>query len=313
MKKIELHLHLDGSCNIELASQLEGKDVSNELIASNTDSLSKYLESFTLPIKLLQDLDNIENFSYLLAKELEKDEVIYAEVRFCPLFHIEKYSIEEVVHAIIKGFNKVSTVKINLIFCMMRHFSEDDNMKIIMLTKKFLGKGVVAIDLAGDEAKFKTSNFDKLFDEIKKKNIPFTIHAGDADSYESVQTAISFGTKRIGHGVRCIENNDTVKELVARGISLEICPTSNVNTKVVTDLKYHPIKILVDAGVLVTINTDNRTVSNTNLDKEYDLLRKEFNFNDDDFLQFNLNAIDCAFLSGEEKENLRNLLLDNWS
>ena len=174
-------------------------------------------------------------------------------------------------------------------------------------------KGVVAIDLAGDEAKFKTSNFDKLFDEIKKKNIPFTIHAGEADSYESVQTAISFGTKRIGHGVRCIENNDTVKELVARGISLEICPTSNVNTKVVTDLKYHPIKKLVDAGVLVTINTDNRTVSNTNLDKEYDLLRKEFNFNDDDFLQFNLNAIDCAFLSGEEKENLRNLLLDNWS
>lgn len=313
MKKIELHLHLDGSCNIELASQLEGKDVSNELIASNTDSLSKYLESFTLPIKLLQDLDNIENFSYLLAKELEKDEVIYAEVRFCPLFHIEKYSIEEVVHSIIKGFNKVSTVKINLIFCMMRHFSEDDNMKIIMLTKEFLGKGVVAIDLAGDEAKFKTSNFDKLFDEIKKKNIPFTIHAGEADSYESVQTAISFGTKRIGHGVRCIENNDTVKELVAGGISLEICPTSNVDTKVVTDLKYHPIKKLVDAGVLVTINTDNRTVSNTNLDKEYDLLRKEFNFNDDDFLQFNLNAIDCAFLSDEEKENLRNLLLDNWS
>ena len=312
MMKIELHLHLDGSCNIELASQLVGKDVSNELIATNVDSLSKYLESFSLPIKLLQDLDNIENFSYLLAKQLEIDEVIYAEIRFCPLFHIEKHSVEEVIDAIIKGFNRVSTVKINLIFCMMRHFSEDDNMKIIELTKHFLGKGVVAIDLAGDEANFKTCNFKKLFNEVKNNNIPFTIHAGEADSYESVQSAINFGAKRIGHGVRCIESNDVVQDLITRGISLEICPTSNVDTKVVNELKNHPIKKLVDAGVLVTINTDNRTVSNTTLDKEYDLLRKEFNFNDDDFLQFNLNAVNCSFLSDEEKEILRNKLLDNW-
>ena len=313
MMKVELHLHLDGSCNIELASQLEGKDVSNELIASNANSLSKYLESFTLPIKLLQDLDNIENFSYLLAKELEKDEVIYAEVRFCPLFHVEKNSVNEVVDAIIKGFNKVSTVKINLIFCMMRHFSEKDNMKIIELTKRFLGKGVVAIDLAGDEANFKTHSFEELFEEVKKNNIPFTIHAGEADSCESVQSAINFGAKRIGHGVRCIESKDVVETLITRGISLEICPTSNLDTKVVTELKNHPIKKLVDAGVLVTINTDNRTVSNTTLAKEYDLLRKEFNFNDDDFLQFNLNAVNCSFLSDEEKEILKNKLLDNWN
>ena len=311
MKKIELHLHLDGSCNIELASQLEGKDVSNELIASNTDSLSKYLESFTLPIKLLQDLDNIENFSYLLAKELEKDEVIYAEVRFCPLFHIEKYSIEEVVHSIIKGFNKVSTVKINLIFCMMRDFSEDDNMKIIMLTKEFLGKGVVAIDLAGDEAKFKTSNFDKLFDEIKKKNIPFTIHAGEADSYESVQTAISFGTKRIGHGVRCIEDKEVMQDLKDRKVLLEICPTSNFQTQAVTgktDGSY-PIEKIFRFGIPVGLNTDNDTVSNTDIEQEYAWVLSETSLTTSNLIQMNLDSIKSAFTTPEKKLAIANQIV----
>ncbi len=310
MKKVELHLHLDGSCDVELSSKLVGRDVRDELIASNTNSLAEYLERFNLPIKLLQDLDNIENFSYLLGKELEKDNVIYAEVRFCPLFHVEKYSVEEVVAAIIRGFKKVSTVKVNLIFCMMRHFSEEENRKVIALTKKFLGNGVVAIDLAGDEAKYKTSNFKNLFEEIKEDGIPFTIHAGEADSYESVLSALEFGAKRIGHGVRSIESQETINKLVENHVALEICPISNIDTKVVKEICQHPVKKLVEYGVLVTINTDNRTVSNTNLCKEYDLLRHEFNFSDKDFLQFNLNAIDCAFISEEEKEQLIEQLLN---
>lgn len=310
MKKIELHLHLDGSCDVELASKLIGRDVENELVASNAKDLSEYLERFDLPIKLLQELNNIEEFSYLLGKELEKDNVIYAEVRFCPLFHVEKHSIDEVVEAIIRGFKKVSTVKVNLIFCMMRHFSVEENRKVIALTKKFLGKGVVAIDLAGDEAGFKTANFRDLFEEVKHNGIPFTIHAGEADSYGSVLSAIEFGTKRIGHGVRSIEDKKTIDKLVENAVTLEVCPTSNIDTKMVNKMSEHPIKKLVEAGVLVTINTDNRTVSNTNLENEYVLLRSEFGFTEEDFLKFNLNAINCAFIGEEEKELLRKQLLN---
>ncbi len=311
MKKIELHLHLDGSCDIDLASKIVNRDTYNEMVVSNANSLTEYLTKFDLPIMLLQDLDNIAEFSYMLGKRLEADNVIYAEVRFCPLFHIQKASVEEVVEAILSGFRKVKTVKVNLIFCMMRHFSMEENRKIIALTKNFLDKGVVAIDLAGDEAKFKTATFKELFEEIRRDNIPFTIHAGEADSSDSVLSAIEFEAKRIGHGIRSIESKEVVDKLVKNGIALEVCPTSNIDTNAVESIGYHPIKKLVEAGVLVTINTDNRTVSNTSLEKEYELLRDEFKFTDLDFLQFNLNAIDCAFISDVEKDVLRKQLTSN--
>lgn len=309
MKKIELHLHFDGSINVEYTNKLLGYDATDELIDTTSRDLGEYLKKFELPIKLLQDLNNIEEYAYLLGKELERDEVIYAEVRFCPLFHVEKYSIDEVVEAIRRGFKRVSTVKVNLIFCMMRHFSVQDNYKIIMLTKRFLGNGVVGIDLAGDEAKYATEKFKELFDIIRKEGIPFTIHAGEARSYESVNNAIDFGAKRIGHGISSIQSDEVVNKLIRMGVTLEICPSSNIDTDVIKSIESHPIKQLVDNGVLVTINTDNRTVSNTNLNKEYELLRKTFGFSDEDFLKFNLNAINCAFIGGDEKRLLREEIL----
>lgn len=309
MKKIELHLHFDGSINAEYTNKLLGYDATDELIDTTSRDLGEYLKKFELPIKLLQDLNNIEEYAYLLGKELERDEVIYAEVRFCPLFHVEKYSIDEVVEAIRRGFKRVSTVKVNLIFCMMRHFSVQDNYKIIMLTKRFLGNGVVGIDLAGDEAKYATEKFKELFDIIRKEGIPFTIHAGEARSYESVNNAIDFGAKRIGHGISSIQSDEVVNKLIRMGVTLEICPSSNIDTDVIKSIESHPIKQLVDNGVLVTINTDNRTVSNTNLNKEYDLLRKTFGFSDEDFLKFNLNAINCAFIGEDEKRLLREEIL----
>lgn len=310
VRKVELHLHFDGSIDVSYTNQLLGYDASSELIDGNSSSLGEYLEKFKLPIRLLQDLDNIEMYAYLLAKALEKDEVIYAEVRLCPLFHIEKNSIDDVVAAIKRGFGKVSYVKINLIFCMMRNFSFEDNYKVIQLTKRFLGNGVVGIDLAGDEAKYKTRDFSELFNIIGKEKIPFTIHAGEADGYESVVDAILFGATRIGHGIRSIESEAVLGKLCREKITLEICPTSNINTKAVLSMEIHPIKKLVDNGIRVTINTDNRTVSNTSLNKEYEKLEKAFGFTETDFLRFNLNAIDCAFISEDEKAELRVRLIN---
>lgn len=310
MKKIELHLHLDGSLNIDYVNKIMKKDCHDDLISNNSKDLKDYLTKFDLPISLLQDRNNIEEFCYLLAKDLEKDNVIYAEVRFCPLFHVEKISVDEVVEAIIAGFKKVSTVQINLIFCMMRHFDFDRNKTIIELTKKYLGNGVVAIDLAGDEKNFPTSNFEELFKIINEENIPFTIHAGEADGFDSVDAAISFGSKRIGHGVRAIESDETIKKLIDNNILLEVCPKSNLDTNLVDDISKHPIKKLVDKGVLVSINTDNRTVSNTSLNYEYSLLKDNFDFDDEDLIKFNLNAINGAFISDEEKNKLRNILLE---
>ena len=308
MKKIELHLHFDGSIDVGYASWLMKEDVKDELISKNDSSLNEYLKKFDLPIKLLQEPYDVEMFAFFLAKELEKDEVIYAEIRFCPLFHVKKVKLREIVDAMLDGFAQVPGVKINLIFCMMRQFSEEKNIEIVELTRKYLGHGVVAIDLAGDEAKYKTYSFEKLFTLINEYKIPFTIHAGEVDNFTSVSSALDFGAKRIGHGISSIQSQKVMDRLIKDRVVLEICPTSNLNTKAIDSIDMLPIKKLMNKGVLCTINTDNRTVSNTTLDKEYLLLQNMFGFTDEDFRICNLNAIEAAFISDEEKEELRKKL-----
>ena len=278
MKKVELHLHFDGSLSIPYASKLMGRDVTSELVSVHAKSLAEYLDKFTLPVRLLQSREDIETFASL-------------------------------IEAALAGFRRVPEVKINLILCMMRNFSIEENKEVIRLAKKYRNQHVVAIDLAGDEASYPTSAFEPLFELAKKESIPYTIHAGEADGAESVHSAIKFGTKRIGHGVRSIESDDVVQELIQNEVTLEVCPKSNLDTGIYESLDEHPVRKLVDAGVLVTINTDNRTVSNTSLEYEYDLLRNTFGFTDVDFVKFNINAINASFLPDEEKEELKKQLL----
>jgi len=300
MKRVELHVHFDGSLCVPYVNQLLGYDASEELVASDVHNLGEYLEKFSLPSKLLQTRENLVKFSYLLARDLVKDDVIYAEIRFCPFLHTSLLSLEEVIDAVLEGLGMVSEVKTNLILCMMRNFHRDKNMQIIKLAKKYLGKGVGGIDLAGDEAFYDTKLFAPLFEVIHDLSIPFTIHAGEAAGGDSILEAISFGAKRIGHGVRAIENSFVIDELVKNDVLLEVCPTSNIQTGAVMDL-----------GVKVCLNTDNRTVSNTTLSKEEELLKKYLGFSEEDFRKCYLNAIDGAFLTEEEKDLLRNIILNS--
>ena len=173
----------------------------------------------------------------------------------------------------------------------MRGASYSDNLKTIEVAEKYLNKGVVALDLAGDEKHFKTKDYEELFKIAKEKNIPFTIHAGEADDASSVLDAISFGAKRIGHGIRIIDDNYATSEVIKNNVTLEVCPTSNFQTKVIDSYKNHPIKKLYEKGVLITVSTDNNTVSNVSLSNEYERLKSCFDFTDKDLLTFNLNAI----------------------
>ncbi|MDD3187804.1 MAG: adenosine deaminase [Bacilli bacterium] len=305
LPKILQHVHLDGSVRIETANELLNKDVSSEMmIDENCKSLSDYLTKFKIPISLMQTKDNLIRVSYELGIDLLNQNVIYVEVRFCPLFHInEGLSLEEVVDSILKGLNQ-SGIKFNLILCMMREFSYEKNKQIINLANKYLNKGVCAIDLAGDEGSYPTKNYRNLFELASSLNIPFTIHAGEADGCESISSAIEFGAKRIGHGVRTIEYIDLINEIREKNITLEVCPTSNIDTMVYSNYKEHPIKKLYDLGVKVTINTDNNTVSNISLNKEYEKLKNVFNFKVSDFIKMNIDAINSCFISDKEKKEL---------
>ena len=253
----------------------------------------------------MQSKDNLELVAKNLLNDLKKENVIYAEVRFAPLKHMNNgLSIDDVIDSVINGFTD-NDLKVNLILCMMRNDSFEDNMKVIETAKNYLNKGVCAVDLAGDEAHYPTGDFKDLFKASKDYEIPFTIHAGEADGASSVKSAIVCGAKRIGHGIRCLEDKDLVNQIIDKNIHLEVCPTSNIQTNVVNLISDHPIRKLFDLGVNLSINTDNRTVSNTSLTNEYTLLRDNLNFGINDFIKCNINAINSSFLSNDDKVKLK--------
>ena len=311
LKKVVLHLHLDGSVRISTMEEILGRKLDGEVqINDKCNSLEDYLKKFELPISIMQTTENLSRIAYELAQDLKSDNVIYAEIRFAPMLHTKLgLSIDEVVESVIDGLNKVD-IKTNLILCMMRHLSYEDNEKIIYLAQKY--DKVCAIDLAGDEAKYKTSSFEKLFDLANSLNLNITIHAGEADGSDSISSAISFGAKRIGHGINCINNDEVINKIIDKNITLEICPTSNIQTNVVDEYKNHPIKKIIDKGIIVTISTDNNTVSKINLSKEYDKLIENFKFAKEDFLKLNINAVNASFINNSEKENIINKLIKNY-
>ena len=307
MPKVELHVHLDGSIRIESLNSFYKRDVSKEVIANQKClNLEDYLTKFSLPVSFLQTKENIISSCFNLSKDLEEDGVIYAEVRFSPIKLASLLTLDEVIDSVLEGF-KQGNIPVGVILCMMRNDSIEANLGVINLASKYLGKGVVAVDLAGDEATYKTEAFLELFKVCRSKKIPFTIHAGEVNDEASIKNAISFGTTRLGHGIASINYPYLLDEIVNKKILLEVCPTSNVQTDIINVYKEHPIKKLIEKGAIVSINTDNRTVSNITLTDEYKNLMDNFGFTIHDFCKFNLDAIDYAFID----EDTKNLIREN--
>jgi adenosine deaminase len=303
IKKVELHLHLDGSIREETANEILGKKC--DLKAKDKcEDLNEYLEKFEIPSIILQTKENLERVSYELALDLKKDNVIYAEIRFAPLKHLNGgLSLDEVITSVLNGLSKVD-IETNLILCMMRNDSFNDNKKVIDLAHKY----GFPIDLAGAEDMYPIQEFLTLFDKCNELGIPYTIHAGENGPYSEVVKAVNIGSRRIGHGIHSIDDEDTIKLLKDTDTLLEVCPTSNVQTNSIDVYENHPIKKLYDMGVSVCINTDNKTISRVTLNDEYEKLVNTFGFTKDDFIRMNLNAINHAFLSNVEKMELINKL-----
>lgn len=313
LKKIELHVHLDGSLSLEAMSKIANisiDELKDQVIAPDKcHNLSDYLTRFNLPINCMQTKEDIKMVSYHFANYLESQNVIYAEPRFAPNSHLAKgLSHEEIIDAMLEGLKMNQNVKTNLILCMIRGASYEDNLKIIDVAEKYLGKGVCAVDIAGAEDIFPLNEHTKLFELLHSKKIPYTIHAGESSSYQEVDLAMKLGTKRIGHGVLSYQSETTQNALITNNVLLEICPTSNVQTNIVDTYDVHPIKQFLDKGIKFSINTDNKTVSNISLNEEYYKLHKIHGFTIDDFKKCNLNALEFSFLSEAEKAELLPLL-----
>ena len=315
---IELHMHLDGSLSIDNCKKLAElqniniteEEIRNKMVVSKgCHDLNEFLTKFELPISLLQTSEAIKTAVMNLQEELLEQGIIYVEIRFAPGLHTRnELSQEDVIKAAIEGFNS-SKLRSNLILCCMRgNNNHDENMETVRLAKKYLGNGVCALDLAGTEGLYPTKDYEDIFKYANELGVPFTIHAGEADGPSSVYDAIRFGAKRIGHGVRSIEDPNLVQLIKDKGITLEICPTSNICTSVYEKISDMPIKRFIDNGVNITINTDDPSICNTTLKNELNLVSEIFNLSDNDIKRLQLNAINASFASDEIKNEIKELI-----
>lgn len=315
---LDLHLHLDGSLpigtviklarlqNIPLPSESDKTLKKYLAVSPAAQSLNDYLKCFDLPITLLQSREAVELSVYELIQELTKQGIVYSEIRFAPQLHTKNGCKQnEIIEAAIRGLKKAEknfSTKSNLILCTMRGGSECDNLETVRLAAEYLNSGVCAVDLAGAEAIYKTEIYRNVFELAVKLQVPFTIHAGEADGAQSVRTAVNFGARRIGHGVAAVNDIDLLSEIKRKNIAIECCLTSNLQTRAVADISTHPIKEFLRMGINASINTDNMTVSDTTIEKELSLLERIA----PDVSRERLfkNAVNAAFLSEEEKADI---------
>lgn len=322
---IDLHLHLDGSLPPSLLLQLAKEEgvvlpgrTEEELIPyltapRNCASLNEYLEKFSLPVSCMQSPQTLRESAKGLALELARQHILYAEIRFAPQLHRQKnLTQKQVVEAVRQGLilagEEAPSLKTNLILCCMRgDDNQEANRETLRLAAEFLDNGVCAVDLAGAEALYPTENFSDLFQLAKTLNIPFTIHAGEAAGPESIKAAISFGAKRLGHGVRAVEDPLLLEEIIQKHIPLELCITSNLQTKALPENTRYPLLDFLRQGVPVTVNTDNMTVSGTTLEKEFSFLRA-MGMTKQEEKRLLSNAAEAAFLPEAQRNNLKRMI-----
>lgn len=333
--KIDLHLHLDGSLSAETILKLAQRghvelpaDTPEGLrpyLTAETGcrSLNEYLKCFDIPLAVLQTAENLKLAAYDLGLGLAKRGLRYGEIRFAPQLHRQKgLAQEEAVQAVLAGLERAAAesrmcikkedfpgyeekqalagagqgICLRLILCCMRGNGLcKENLETVGAASRYLGKGVVAVDLAGAEALFPTDDYEEEFRYARSLGIPFTIHAGEADGAKSIRKALEFGAARIGHGVRAIEDEKLMEELKRRGCVLEMCPSSNLQTKAVKSLSEYPLRKYLERGIKVTVNSDNMTVSDTWVGKEFALLSREYGLTKEEAGKLLENAERAAF------------------
>lgn len=309
----DTHCHLDGSLSKETVKQL-AKMQNIELpenfetllsVEDECADLNEYLSKFQFPLSLLQTEEAIETAVKNLCEEFKTNSLLYAEIRFAPQLHLKNgLSQSEVVSAALKGLHSSSFPANLILSCMRGKDNKEDNLETLRVASENYGNGVCAVDLAGAEGLYPTKDFTYLFEEINRLNLPFTVHCGEAAGPESIQAVLPYNPRRIGHGVRCLENDDVVDEIVKKGIVLELCPTSNLDTKIFDNVKEYPLKKLIDKGVKFSINTDNISVSRTNIEEEYIRMIATFGLDRKDVETICKDTISSAFLGEQEKRNL---------
>ena len=314
LPKAELHLHLDCSLSYDAVSRLDSSVSRDEFEAEfiaprQCTSLADFLTRAPRGFRLMQTEAALRLGVEDVFRQLIADNVIYAEIRFAPLLHLANgLSPQAVVAAVDRATEdciRATGIEARLILCTLRHFSREQSLLTAQLVERFKGSRVVALDIAGDEAGFPIDAHVPAFRFAVDRGLNRTAHAGEAAGPASVwETLRAFAPLRIGHGVRSFEDPRLVEHLRTNGIHLELCPSSNVQTRACSTYTDHPIDDLLRAGVSLGVNTDTRTITNVTLNQEYTLLQEHFGWADTHFRACNRAALEAAFIDEPLRERL---------
>ena len=325
---IDLHLHIDGSLNIRwmyerallrgiIPADLPFSKYYDSLILTGEEGAALF-DKFDVPLKVMQSKEDIHDACYTLVKEIAKDGLFYAELRFAPQLHTRNgLSQEEALIAALEGTHDAMRdfpIKVNILNAFMHagdsaKVNEKENLETLRLTEKYLGHGVAGLDLAGYENNCDLLEYAPLFEAAKEKNIPYTIHAGEMGNGANVLKAIEMGAWRIGHGIFAVQDPSYIQAILDHDLTLEVCPTSNLYFGFT--YATHPIRELMDKGVKVTVNSDDMTFCLNDLHYEFSMLRK-VGFSEEELKQCTMNAVEVAFLDEKEKVELRQKVEDHY-
>jgi len=325
MPKTDLHVHLDGSVRISTLLDLakkqnvklpesDPKKLKKLLVPGlHCKSLVDYLRPFDIVLSVLQEEEALSRVAFELAEDAAKENTWYMEVRYSPVLHTKKgLKVTQIVDAVLDGLHRAEkkyNIKTGIIVCGMRNIDPETSNMIADLAIAYKNQGVVGFDLAGAEENHPAKHHREAFYRTLNNNINTTAHAGEAYGPESIHQAIHYcGAHRIGHGTRLKEDGDLLNYVNDHRIPLEICVTSNIQTKVAQSYEKHPLKFYYDYGLRVTINTDNRLISNTTLTKELWLAAKYANLNMEDLKTIIVAGFKSAFLPMRQKAILLNLV-----
>lgn len=317
MPKIELHCHLDGSMNLDVTRELlqdMGETYSNEELKDmleapeDCQSLAEYLTRFDLPIRLIQTREGLRKSAKAVALDAAAENVKYIEVRFAPTFSTnEGLSIRDIIESVQKGLVEAETeadIKTGILVCGMRHLPMETNLAMLKEARELFGVGVVGCDIAGDEKAFSNCEFQEFFDMAKQLEMPFTIHSGECGNAENIRIAMEFGAKRVGHGIAMGRDFGLIQECARYGLGVEMCPTSNLQTKAITNFNDYPIRSFLAAGVPISINTDNRIVSATTSTREFTRVTEHFVLTEEELAKIYRDSVEMSFATDDVKHHL---------
>jgi adenosine deaminase len=327
LPKTDLHCHLDGSVRAqtvwELAQQ-QGKRLPAESpealeslvkIGEDCQNLVQYLKAFDITLAVMQDAESLHRAAYELCEDFAEENVRYFEVRFSPILHTKQgLKLTEIVDAVLDGLRdgeRAFRVRTGCIICGMRNINPETSLTLAELAVAYKNRGVVAFDLAGAEEDYPAKKHREAFYLTLNNNINVTCHAGEAYGPESIHQALhQCGTHRIGHGTRLKEDGDLLNYVNDHRTPLEICVSSNVQTRACPDYESHPIRFYYDYGLRVTVNTDNRLMSDTSVTKELQICHDHLGFTWEEIKDLVIYGFKSSFLPYRDKVGMINAAID---